>query len=55
MYRRYTEASAEIDYALTRQEQNTGQPAPDPGLWATAKRTAQSMAAAGEAPTVRVD
>lgn len=54
-YRRYTEASAEIDHAVTRHERDTGQPAPDLGLWNAARQTANAMVAAGEAPAVRKD
>ncbi len=55
MFRRYQEASADIDYAATRHEQHTGQSVQDPGLWSAAKQTANAMIAAGEAPAVRKD
>lgn len=55
MYRRYIEASAEIDYTLTQHERNTGQPSPSLDLWTTAKQAAQGMVATGEAPAVRMD
>jgi hypothetical protein len=50
MYRRFTEASAEIDHNATRHEQRTGQPATVPNLWQAAKQRAGAMVAAGEAP-----
>lgn len=52
MFRRFTEATAEIGHAAERQEQTTGQPAPVPDFWGQAQRRAAAMVAAGEAPTV---
>ena len=44
LYRRYTEASAEISYAATKQG------VPGPRLWPQTKRRVKQMIAAGEAP-----
>lgn len=55
MYRRFTEASAEMDHAATRYERDTGQAAPSPGLFGQALSTAQAMTRAGEAPAVRME
>jgi hypothetical protein len=53
MFRRYREASAEIDHAATRIEQSTGQPVQTPNYWLAAKQRVQGMKAAGEAPVVK--
>ena len=55
MYRRFTEASAELDYSAQRYEQSTGQQAPNTGLWSAAKAQATAMTRAGEAPAVRLE
>ena len=52
MFRRFTEATAEIGHAAERHEQATGQPAPVPDFWGQAQRRAAALVAAGEAPTV---
>lgn len=49
MFRRYTEATAEIDHAATRLEQN-GQTVETPPLWSLAKQRADAIVAAGENP-----
>jgi hypothetical protein len=53
MYRRFTEASAEIDAAATRHERDHGQRAALPNLWGIAKTEAAARVAAGEAPPAR--
>lgn len=53
MYRRFREASAEMEHGAERHERDTGQPAPDLGLWSAAKQQANAMVAAGEAPVIR--
>lgn len=53
MYRRFREASAEIDYAAARHTQQTGRPATVPNLWQAAKHEARARVAAGEAPAPR--
>lgn len=55
MFRRYREATAEIDHAVTKVEQSTGQAVQTPNYWRAAKQRAQSMIAAGEAPSVTGD
>ena len=50
MFRRFTEATAEIDHAATRIEQQTGQTVQTPNLWQAAKQRAAAMDAAGESP-----
>ena len=52
LYRRFAEASAEIDHATTQVEQSTGQAVKTPNLWKHAQRRAQAMTAAGESPAV---
>jgi hypothetical protein len=53
MFRRFTEASAEIDHTATRYERDRGVPAPLPNLWQAAKQQAAARVAAGEAPPAR--
>lgn len=53
MYRRFSEATAELGHAAARHEQQTGRPAPVPNLWQAAKRAAQARVAAGEAVPAR--
>jgi putative FmdB family regulatory protein len=53
LFRRFTEASSEIDYAATTAEQNTGQALQTPNIWRHAKAKAAAMVAAGEAPPPR--
>lgn len=50
MFRRFTEASAEIDHAASSIEANTGQPVRTPNLWKAAQQRAAAMSAAGENP-----
>lgn len=50
MFRRFQEASAEMDHAATRMEEQTGQPAETPNLWQVAKHRAVAMSTAGENP-----
>ena len=53
MYRRFTEASLEMDHAAGKVERDTGQPVQGRGLWKRAKERALQMIRAGEAPPVR--
>lgn len=55
LFRRFSEASAELDYAATKVEQSTGEPVVTPNYWAAAKQQAQAMVSAGEAPALRKD
>lgn len=55
MFRRFTEASAELDHAATRVEQSTGQAVKTPNYWLAAKQRAQARIAAGEAPAAKGD
>lgn len=55
MFRRFQEASQEIDHAAARQEQSTGQAIQTPNYWGAAKERAKRMIAAGEAPATRKD
>lgn len=50
MFRRFTEASAEMEHAASSYEQRTGQAAPDDGLWQAAKQRAAAIERAGENP-----
>lgn len=50
MFRRYQEATAEMDHAASSIEQQTGQTVETPRLWSTAKAIASAMNAAGENP-----
>jgi hypothetical protein len=52
-FRRYQEATAEMDYAATKVEQSTGQAVQAPPYWRMAKAQAKAMSARGEAPAVR--
>jgi hypothetical protein len=49
-YRRFQEASAELDHAATTHEAATGQTVAPPNLWQSAQERAQQMHARGEAP-----
>lgn len=51
-FRRYEEATAEMDYAARKVEQSTGQAAQTPSYWAMAKKRANDMIARGEAPAM---
>lgn len=53
MFRRFQDASAEIDRAATKVEQSTGQAVKTPNFWKQAQARAQAMTAAGESPAVR--
>lgn len=48
MYRRYTEASQEIDHKATRIEEDRGVTLQTPNLWKAGKARANAMAKAGE-------
>lgn len=48
MFRRYQEASAEMNHTAERIEANTGSPVSPPNVWKTARARAQAMTAAGE-------
>jgi isopenicillin N synthase-like dioxygenase len=50
MYRRYVEASAEIDHAATKYEHDSGKAATLPNLWTQSKALAGAMTVAGENP-----
>ena len=50
LFRRYQEASAEIDFAAQRVEAQTGQPARVPDFWGAAKQRAAAIERAGENP-----
>lgn len=50
MFRRYSEASAEIDYAASKEEARTGQTVQTPDLWSAAKARAAAIERAGEHP-----
>ena len=52
MFRRFQTATQEMDYAASKIERETGQPAPVPDFWGQAQRRAAAMVAAGEAPPV---
>lgn len=49
MYRRFTEATSEMDHAATRVEQTTGRAVASPPLWQVAKSRAKEMQRRGEA------
>ena len=53
LYRRYSEASAEMGYREARHEANTGQPVQGPRLWQQSKRRFREMQRVGEAPAYR--
>jgi putative FmdB family regulatory protein len=48
MFRRYREATQEMDHAYSKVEASTGQPVQAPDLWGIAKQRAKAMIAAGE-------
>ena len=48
MFRRYSEASSEIDYKASVVEYNTGAEVRTPNLWAAAKGRAAAITRAGE-------
>lgn len=48
MFRRYTEATQEIDHAATTVEANTGEAAPAMPMWTAAQARAAAFAHAGE-------
>jgi len=50
MYRRFTEATAEIDHAASKIEASTGQPVQTPDFWGQAKARADAMVSANESP-----
>lgn len=50
MYRRFTEAGAEMEHRSERYERDHGTPAPAPSYWQAAKHKAAAMVAAGEVP-----
>lgn len=50
MFRRFTEAGAEMGRAAERAEASTGQAAETPPLWAVARQRATAIRAAGESP-----
>ena len=52
MTRRYLEATAELDHKATALERN-GQSVTTPSYWQAAKKRANAMIAAGEAPPLR--
>lgn len=52
-FRRYEEATAEMEYTSQKVEASTGQSVQGPPLWRMAKSRAQAMSARGEAPAVR--
>ena len=52
MFRRFNEASAEMNYAADTYEQRTGVAAPEQNLWERSLATANAMIDAGEAPTI---
>ena len=53
MFRRYQEASAELNHDATAIEQSTGQPVATPNYYELARARANAMVAAGEAPVLR--
>lgn len=55
LYRRYVEASSEMDFAATRIEQNTGQRVETPNFWKSSSERAKQVIASGEAPPLRKD
>jgi len=50
MFRRFQEASADMDHAASRIEANTGQPVATPDWWSAAKQRAAAIERAGESP-----
>lgn len=55
MFRRYTEATQEIDHSASRVEQSTGQAVRLPNLWKQSLNKARAMEAAGEGLPLRKD
>lgn len=55
LFRRFSEASAEMEFTASRMEQSSGERVVTPNLWAAAKQQAQAMVSAGEAPALRKD
>lgn len=53
LFRRFQEASSEMDYAAGRVEAATGQQVESPRLWQHAKARAAAMSRAGENPVAR--
>lgn len=49
-YSLYREASQELDYSHRKAEADLERPLPTPDLWGQAKKRAQAMVTAGEAP-----
>lgn len=49
-FRRYNEATAEMDYAAQKVEASTGQAVQAPSYWAMAKQRANALLARGEQP-----
>lgn len=54
MFRRFTEATAEMGYKADRIEQSTGQTVTAPDFWHYSKERAQQMISAGEAPNPQI-
>lgn len=52
-FRRYEEATAEMDHAAARIERSTGQAVQTPPYWQMAKQRVQGMDARGESPAIR--
>jgi hypothetical protein len=50
MFRRFTEATAEIDHAASKVEADTGQPVQTPNLWGAARQRAAAIERVGESP-----
>lgn len=50
MFRRYQEASAELDHSATKYESLNDATAPSLGLWQQSREQAKAMTAAGESP-----
>ncbi len=53
MFRRWQEATSEIDHGASKIEANTGEPVQTPNFWKQAKQKAAAMVAAGEAPVIQ--
>lgn len=50
MYRRFSEATAEIDHGASKIEASVGHPIETPNFYRKAQQKAKAMVAAGEAP-----
>jgi len=50
MFRRFSEASAEIDHAASKVEASIGQAVQTPDLWGAARQRAAAIERAGESP-----